>query len=397
VPRVLIAVTGSFGDLNPMLAIGEQLLDYGVKVAVATYPCYAAVCQKNGFEFVPLGGPESYANTLRLSRHTLGNQGFEQIVDRVNFDQLDLQYAQLLAAASRADILVGLSHVAPAHLVAEKLKIPYVATAVCLIQIKSIAPVGTDDYRRMAASVARWHSSLRRLREEQQLERRVLPFASLISDTSLLLGVLPSFLLSESDLRIPKLDVVGYAEHRQTEWMAQDDELRAFCDERTVAFSFGSYADSCDPKYFLQESVAACRALDLKCVFLSQHMSQSMLEANHRDVLIRNNLAPAAVFPLVGIVVHHGGSGNLVVACRHFKPMVIVPFFLDQPQQAARMNALIGAPVVPAAEYHCDSAVHALRAVLDQSESMRSSLRALMANYSDGAVRGAQRILALMN
>src|SRR5690606_23636556 len=122
---------------------------------------------------------------------------------------------------------------------------------------------------------ARWHSALRRLRQEEQLERRVLPFASLLTDATKVLGVLPSFLLSAVDLRTPNLEVVGYAEHRQTAWMLPDEELRRFCDERTVAFCFGSFADACDPMYFFEESVAACRALGLKCVYLSQHATSN--------------------------------------------------------------------------------------------------------------------------
>jgi rhamnosyltransferase subunit B len=395
-PRVLLATTGSLGDLNPMFAIGEHLLALGADVAIATYPIYEQVCKKNGFRFFPIGGPQDYVHTLQLTRQMLEDQSFGTFVDRVNFDQLDLSYAQLLAAAENADILVAPSHVAPAHLVAEKRGIPYVACALCLIHIKSTAPIGTEEYKRLSASAARWHSTLRKFREAQQLKRKVLPFASLLTDATKVLGMLPSFLLSSADLRTPNLDVVGYAAYPRHSRVRRDDELLTFCDERTVAFSFGSFADACDPGHFFEESVAACRMLGFKCVYLSKRPTPEMLQAASKDVMVREDVSPAEAFPLVNVVVHHGGTGTLVAACENCKPMVIVPFFLDQPLQAARMQSLIGSPVIPAREYDRQSAFEALRSALEQADSMSARTRELMAEQSDGAERSAHRIMSLL-
>lgn len=45
-----------------------------------------------------------------------------------------------------------------------------------------------------------------------------------------------SFRLSKRELRNPKIGAMGYAEHAQREWMVQDEEPRAFTDDRAVAF-----------------------------------------------------------------------------------------------------------------------------------------------------------------
>src|SRR5689334_17013059 len=103
-----------------MLAIGEELLALGADVKIATYPCYEQACKKSGFTYAPLGGPASYVSTLGYSRKMLENESYEMFVDRINFDQLSLQYEQLIEAADSADILVAPAHVIPAHLAAEK-------------------------------------------------------------------------------------------------------------------------------------------------------------------------------------------------------------------------------------------------------------------------------------
>jgi UDP:flavonoid glycosyltransferase YjiC (YdhE family) len=122
-----------------------------------------------------------------------------------------------------------------------------------------------------------------------------------------------------------------------------------------------------------------------------------MLASHAPDVMVRADSCPDAVFPLVGTVVHHGGTGTLLAACAHLKPMVIVPFFLDQPLHAARMQTLIGAPTIPALEYSRDAAVQALRQAGLQRDSTIAQLRALMAECRDGAEQSAHEILAALS
>jgi UDP:flavonoid glycosyltransferase YjiC (YdhE family) len=96
------------------------------------------------------------------------------------------------------------------------------------------------------------------------------------------------------------------------------------------------------------------------------------------------------------MTVNHGGTGTLMAACKSLKPMVIVPFFLDQPLHAERMHSLIGCPVISAVEYSRHSAVQALRQAMEKREPMSASLGELMAGEKDGALRGAQQILAVL-
>ena len=392
--RVLIVTVGSLGDLNPMLAIGAQLRASGASVTFATSASYEDLCSKNGFKFAPYGSAESYVRALHYTREMLEPESFAKFVDRVNIEGLDQRYDELMAAAGDAEILVAPAHVVPAPLVAEKLAIPYVACAFCLLHLKLPAATGTEEYRRYSASAARWNSILRKLRQSRGLERRVLPYTSLLGEATTILGAMPSFLLTASDRRLPNLEVVGYPEHQQMDRMTQDARLKNFCDERTVAYSFGSYADACDPDHFFRVSVAACRALGVKCVYLTLHPTPAMLESQAADVMVRADVAPDAVFPLVGTVVHHGGTGTLVSACRHAKAMAIVPFFLDQPMHSARMNALLGVPHTPARHYDRDAATSLLQAACDRREYTQAALRELIGDCENGAVRAARNILA---
>uniref|UniRef100_A0A7S2REG2 Glycosyltransferase family 28 N-terminal domain-containing protein n=1 Tax=Mucochytrium quahogii TaxID=96639 RepID=A0A7S2REG2_9STRA len=57
--HVLIIVVGSRGDLNPFLALGEELQDAGYHVRLATHETFKAIVERFGFEFCKLAGSPS--------------------------------------------------------------------------------------------------------------------------------------------------------------------------------------------------------------------------------------------------------------------------------------------------------------------------------------------------
>lgn len=393
--RILVATTGSLGDVNPMLAVAEQLHALGAEVVFAAPDCYSKHCTPD-LKFVPIGSSEDYVSSLRYDRSMLTEQGFAQFAERLNFDHLEELYDQLLTAADGADAVFAPTHVVPAHLVAEKNRIPYIGCALGTAHLQSPLTLGASDQQKhMLLAVTRWHGALRKLREDKQLARRPLPLASLLYDARRILALLPPFLIPAGKNQLANLEVVGYAEHAQRTRMVQDQELLSFCDARTVAFSFGSFADACDPDFYFTESVAACRMLDLRCVYLSRHMpSGSWDRTSNPDVLLRADVAPGAVFPLVAATVHHGGTGTLMAACRAAKPMIVVPFFLDQPEHAARMYSLIGSESIPALQFNRHTAAEALQRTLANREEMCRRLGSLLPECRNGSEAAARSILS---
>jgi len=59
------------------------------------------------------------------------------------------------------------------------------------------------------------------------------------------------------------------------------------------------------------------------------------------DTIFRLESAPHAwLFPRLGAVVHHGGSGTTATGLRYGKPTLVIPFFADQPFWGRRVHAL---------------------------------------------------------
>lgn len=75
-------------------------------------------------------------------------------------------------------------------------------------------------------------------------------------------------------------------------------------------------------------------------------------------------LPHARVFPAAAAIIHQGGIGTTAQAMRAGRPMLVVPFSHDQPDNAARLVRLGIAASLPARRYTADRAAAALAPLL---------------------------------
>jgi UDP:flavonoid glycosyltransferase YjiC (YdhE family) len=93
----------------------------------------------------------------------------------------------------------------------------------------------------------------------------------------------------------------------------------------------------------------------------------------------------ALLFPRALCVVHHGGIGTTGEALRAGRPQVVVPFFGDQPDHAARV-ARLGAGVRLALDrYDVGRATKALTTILDGRHAARATALAEEVEADSGA------------
>lgn len=391
--RILLATLGSLGDLNPALAMAKSLEAAGHRVRLAANPLHETATRRQGLEFVPLGRHADPTDLTDYVRSADVRDDALAFVDHANFTQLDPLFDALLAAATTADVLVAAYHVVPAHLVAAKLGIPFLAYTLSPAYLVQQTRLCDRSVAPPPPVPGRWHAALATLRRRAELPRRWFPYAAVLDDPPMMGGLFPTFLL-EAGVSVKKLQVMGFPQsNRMHAWYAPDPELLAFCDERTVIFSFGSFVDRSSSRRLFEESVAACRALGMKCLYLSAYVRAD----DTAEIRVRAFVDHAALFPRAAAIVHHAGLGTLVAACTAGRPMVCVPFLYDQPYHAERMAALVDAPVVPAALYARDAIADALRQALAQAPSVCAQLAALMAREQNGCVPLAQAVATLID
>ncbi len=137
----------------------------------------------------------------------------------------------------------------------------------------------------------------------------------------------------------PQAVVTGFAFYDGQEPELAPD-LAAFLEAgpRPIVFTLGSAAVF-DPGRFFEESVRAAslvgrRAVLLVGPFAERHALKS------RDVGVFDYAPFSRLFPTADVVVHQGGSGTTGQAMRAGRPMVIVPYGHDQPDNAMRVSKL---------------------------------------------------------
>jgi len=383
--RVLLVTLGSVGDVFPFLAIAVSLLTRGTRVAIGSNPKYRQLVEERDVDFVPIGDA---LDPTCFQRSNLGQGGDNDVngfMEHAIFRQLTRLFTDIDRAAQHADAIVAPYFMVPAQLAAERRRIPFIPCALTPAHfIKGASALRGSTGQRTHNTPAHWHTAIAELRRMQGLPRTLLSFVRMCGPETNMLGLFPSFLMPNSVLRMPPIRVLGYphlAQHRSAE-----ADLEGAIDRRTVIFTFGTHVERRNSHHLFRESIDACRQLGLRCVYLSRHITGIDVQMRDGDdVSLRGFLPHDAVFPPAGIIVHHGGLGTLIAACRHAKAMVLVPFSHDQPYNAQRIAELCGCPAIAADAYDRDTLTIALQEAERTRDAVEKRLQNLMALQSDGA------------
>ena len=112
---------------------------------------------------------------------------------------------------------------------------------------------------------------------------------------------------------------------------------------------------------FYQVSAAAAKRLDRRAILLG---AKATPEAGSADILALPYAPYSQVFPHAAVNVHQGGSGTTGEALRSGRPILIVPYGWDQPDNAVRVERLGAGLHVARNDYSVDTATAALKLLL---------------------------------
>jgi sterol 3beta-glucosyltransferase len=107
----------------------------------------------------------------------------------------------------------------------------------------------------------------------------------------------------------------------------------------TVYAGFGSMKKG-NPEKIASEIIKGCKALNMQVIISSGWggLSVGPQFKNDPEVLFLDSVSHSNLFPLVKVILHHGGIGTTHAALRAGTPSVIVPFIVDQPWWAHKLN-----------------------------------------------------------
>ncbi|MGB3772503.1 MAG: glycosyltransferase [Rhodococcus sp. (in: high G+C Gram-positive bacteria)] len=387
--RVVIAVSGTRGDVQPAVLLGIELAGRGHRVVMAVPPNLASFARGAGLEAVELGYDTREHMNSDLVRHgvsrgsiieraravaTLWNFGWDEmvrdmteIVDDVRPDvivtgimteQIALPLAQRCGAG-----LVSLHH-APVRANGRYSAIP---------GWEGLPRIVTEASWSLL-SQALWAAT--RCRENRLRRNMGLPTVW---------SPLPGRMAKYGCAEIQAYDT-AFCPELEAEWGARrpfvgflemssaqrstmdptepDDAIEAWIDGGSppVYVGFGSMPVS-NPEAAVAAAALACARLGQRALISAGW--NDVDTADHGDhVLVTGTVDHETVFPRCRAVVHHGGAGSTAAGIRAGRPTVICSIASDQPFWGRRMVEHSCGAAMPFADLSADSLEAALRIAL---------------------------------
>src|SRR5262249_15866724 len=151
-----------------------------------------------------------------------------------------------------------------------------------------------------------------------------------------------SRLLGDKQLDWPPQTVItGFPFYDQDGDAGMPAELAAFLDAGPppIVFTLGSSAVQ-DAGLFYEPTIAPARQLGRRAVLLVGKDSSNR-PASLPEGMLAVDYAPfSELFPQAAAIVHQGGVGTTAQAMRSGRPMLVMPYAHDQPDNAARIVRL---------------------------------------------------------
>ena len=401
--RIVLSNIGTFGDINPLIALALELKRRGHTPVMALPAVYQPKIVPLGLEFHSIRPDIDPTNTILVEMIYDVNKGTERGLREFLFPVLRHTFDDLLDAATkpaRADLLLlgELNYAGP--IVAEVTGIPWASYVLApfsffsafdppvlppyprLARADKLIPGMGRGMRRLARFVTRkWPEPVYDLRRELGLPRDKNPIFDAKHSPHLVLALFSRVLGVEQKDWPENTLVTGFCFYDADAGNAAlPPHLEAFVSagEPPVVFTLGSAAVLAAGSFY-EVSARAAKRLGGRAVLLIGTDPRNRPTESLPDSICVAEYAPySALFNRASLVVHQGGVGTTAQCLRAGKPMLIMPYSHDQPDNARRMRRLGAGRTILRSNYKPWRVTRALRAMLGMpslAESAQSAAR----------------------
>lgn len=408
---IVILIVGTRGDVQPFIAIGKRLQDYGHRVRLATHANFKDFVLTSGLEFYPLGGdPKVLAEYMVKNKGFLPSGPSEIPVQRKQMKEIIFS---LLAACKEPDMDSGIPFKAEAIIanppayghqhVAEALKVPihvfftmpWTPTSQFphpLSRVKQQAGYRLS-YQIVDSMI--WLGIRDMINDFRKKKLKLRPVTYLSgaqgSSSDIPYGYIwsPHLVPKPKDWG-PKIDVVGFCFLDLASNYVPPEPLVKWLEagEKPIYIGFGSLPVQ-DPPKMTQIIVEALEITGQRGIISKGWGGLGELAEPKDSVYLLDNVPHDWLFLHCKAVVHHGGAGTTAAGLKTACPTTIVPFFGDQPFWGERVHARGVGPVpIPVDQFSLQKLVDAINFMLDPKVK-ESAIELAKAMENEDGVAGA--------
>jgi rhamnosyltransferase subunit B len=388
--RIVLSNIGTYGDTNPLIALALELKRRGHTPVMAVPEVYRQKIAPLGLEFHAIRPDIDPTNNVLVEMVYDVKHGTEHGLRNFLFPSLRQTYDDLTDAATRpvrADLMLlgELNYAGP--LVAEVTGIPWASYVLAPLSFFSAfdppvlppypklakADKKVPGFGRVIKRVARfasrkWPEPIYDLRRKLGLPRGTNPLFDAKHSPELVLALFSRVLGVEQKDWPPNALITGFAYYDADAGNAKlPPHLEQFVasGEAPVVFTLGSAAVLAAGDFY-EVSAKAAMELGVRAVLLIGMDPRNKPKQNLPDTICVAEYAPySELFSRARLVVHQGGVGTTAQCLRAGKPMLIMPYSHDQPDNARRMKRLGVAKVIQKSSYTAKKVTRKLGKMLD--------------------------------
>jgi len=358
---ILLCTIGSAGDVNPFIAIGQNLIKRGFRVVLITSQYFESQARAAGLEFFGLGSSEDYQSIIQDPDLWSPDKGFKVFADRVVFPIMEPAYEIIAGFDPSETILVAQGQFFAAHIAHEKLGFPFITIHLQPAAFRSVhefplLPISLPPFviRGLFGLIDAlvldklFAPNINRFRQSLGLPPIHKIFGGWMHSAQKNIGLFPEWFAQLQPDWPPQTQLtsfVYYDKQNGNEELPKELETFLSTGSAPIIFTAGTAMKHADQ--FFRECIEACQLLGQRGILLTQHPEQLPAELpqgiQHFAYLPFSRVLPRAV-----ALVHHGGIGTTAQAIAAGIPQVIRPMAHDQPDTAARVEKLgIGVSLSP--------------------------------------------------
>ena len=408
--RIVLSNIGTFGDINPLIALALELKRRGHMPVMALPAVYEPKILPLGLEFHPVRPDIDPGNSLLVEMVYDVKKGTETGLRKFLFPALRQTYDDLLDAATkpeRADLLLlgELNYAGP--IVAEVTGIPWASYVLAPLSFfsafdppvlpmyprlaradKTVPGMGRV-IKRLARFVSRkWPQPIYDLRRELGLPRGANPLFDAKHSPNLVLAMFSRVLGTEQRDWPQNTLITGFCFYDSDAGNAAlPENLEKFMaeGEPPVVFTLGSAAVLA-AGHFYEFSARAAMKLGIRAVLLiGSDRRNRPAQKLPASICVAEYAPYSALFSRAKLVVHQGGVGTTAQCLRAGTPMLIMPYSHDQPDNARRMRRLKVARSIMRSSYTPIRVARRIKAMLAEPLfAKRSQSVAARLSHEDG-------------
>ena len=367
--RIVLTTFGSLGDLNPFIALALGLKKRGYSPLIATSPYYRDYVCESGLPFRPVRPDLNPKDQKMLNRAMHPRTGTEVILREIVFPSIRDTYEDLRKVLRETDILITHSISYAGHIFAEKNHLPWVSVVLSPIVFLSaydlpvlqgfplsvvLKKMNPSTNRLLIQFIKkftlRWCRPALQLRASLGLKKGKHPIFENQFSPQLILAMFSNLLAHPQPDWPPNACVTGYSLFDATEEESElPYKLERFLTSGPppVVFALGSVAVYTAGDFY-RKAIKAAKILNRRAVLVVGRETNNLTEKELSPGIMAVEYTPySKLFPRAAAIVHQGGIGTTGQALKAGKPMLIVPFAHDQPDNAHRIERLAISRTIP--------------------------------------------------